>query len=104
MSRCGLAGINDVDDVMNEWHSFVSEQREKALVQIITEEKLKETETRAFIEGAFRDVTVASKRPVQTLTRYCLPYHALAAVAETVKQRKKPSSQNSRLSLNGFGT
>ncbi len=58
MSRCGLAGINDVDDVMNEWHSFVSEQCEKALVQIITEEKLKElkeTETRAFIEGAFRD-------------------------------------------------
>ena len=30
-------------------------QREKTLVQIITEEKLKENETWAFVEGAFRD-------------------------------------------------
>jgi type I restriction enzyme R subunit len=50
-----INGINDVDDVMNEWHSFVAEQREKALAQIIEEEKLKENETRAFVEGAFRD-------------------------------------------------
>ena len=53
-----VAIINDVDDVMNEWHSFVAEQREKALVQIISEEKLKDEETRAFIDGAFRDGTV----------------------------------------------
>lgn len=53
-----IAGINDVDDVMIEWHSFVAEQREKALVQIINEEKLKEAETRAFIEGSFRDGAV----------------------------------------------
>lgn len=53
-----INGINDVDDVMNEWHSFVAEQREKALVQIISEEKLKDEETRAFIDGAFRDGTV----------------------------------------------
>lgn len=102
MSRCGLAGINDVDDVMNEWHSFVSEQREKALVQIITKKSSKRLRPELLLREL--SVTVASKRPVQTLTRYCLPYHALAAVAETVKQRKKPSSKNSRLSLNVFGT
>ena len=33
---------------MNEWHSYVAEEREKALVALITEEKLKEEETRAF--------------------------------------------------------
>ena len=53
-----INGINDVDDVMNEWHSYVAEQREKALVQIIAEEKLKDEETRAFIDGAFRDGAV----------------------------------------------
>ena len=50
-----IAGINDVDDVMNEWHIFVAEEREKALAAIIDEEKLKDEETRAFIEGSFRD-------------------------------------------------
>ncbi len=58
-----IAGINDVDDVMIEWHSFVAEQREKALVQIINEEKLKEAETRAFIEGSFRDGAVKTTGP-----------------------------------------
>lgn len=41
-----IAGVNDVDDVMNEWHDFVAEQREKDLNQIIDEEKLKPEETR----------------------------------------------------------
>ncbi len=50
-----IAGINDVDDIMAEWHSFVIEQREEELSQIIEEEKLKEEETRVFISNAFRD-------------------------------------------------
>ena len=50
-----IAGINDVDDVMNEWHSFVGAAREKELTQIIQEEKLREPETRKFLENAFRD-------------------------------------------------
>ena len=50
-----INGINDVDDIMNEWHSYVAQEREKALVTLITEEKLKEKETRAFVAGAFRD-------------------------------------------------
>lgn len=50
-----IAGINDVDDVMEEWHGFVTEEREKELTQIIQDEKLKEPETRKFLENAFRD-------------------------------------------------
>ncbi len=50
-----IAGINDVEDIMAEWHSYVSEQREKELVTIITEEGLKEEETRKFISKSFRD-------------------------------------------------
>ena len=50
-----IAGINDVEDVMAEWHGFVAVEREKELAQIIQDEKLKETETRKFLENAFRD-------------------------------------------------
>ena len=50
-----IAGINDVDDVMDEWHEFVVEQRDYDLNVIITEEKLKPKDTRKFIENAFRD-------------------------------------------------
>lgn len=50
-----IAGINDVEDVMTEWHDYVAEKREEELVQIIKDEKLKESETRKFIENAFRD-------------------------------------------------
>lgn len=50
-----IAGINDVEDVMTEWYDYVVEKREENLVQIIKEEKLKEPETRKFIENAFRD-------------------------------------------------
>jgi type I restriction enzyme R subunit len=50
-----IAGINDVHDVMTEWHDYVAEKREEEIVQIIKDEKLKEPETRKFIENAFRD-------------------------------------------------
>lgn len=50
-----IAGVNDVDDILGEWNDFVAKEREKELVQIIKEEKLKEAETRRFIENAFRD-------------------------------------------------
>ncbi len=50
-----ISGINDVDDVMTEWRGFVAEERERELVQMIQEEKLKEPETRKFMENAFRD-------------------------------------------------
>ena len=50
-----IAGINDVDDVMNEWHEYVVAQRDHDLNAIITEEKLKPEDTRKFMENAFRD-------------------------------------------------
>ena len=40
---------------MAEWHGFVAVEREKELTQIIQDEKLKEPETRKFLENAFRD-------------------------------------------------
>ena len=50
-----IAGINDVEDVMNEWNDYVYHQREADLEQIIQEEKLKPEETRIFLENAFRE-------------------------------------------------
>ena len=50
-----IAGINDVEDVMNEWNEYVYKQREADLDQIIQEEKLKPEETRKFLENAFRE-------------------------------------------------
>ena len=50
-----INGINDVDDVMTEWHNYVVTMRENDLQIIIEEERLKPDETRKFIENAFRD-------------------------------------------------
>jgi type I restriction enzyme R subunit len=50
-----ISGINGVDDVMAEWHSYVADEKEKELTKIIQDEKLKEPETRKFVEKAFRD-------------------------------------------------
>ena len=50
-----IAGINDVDDIMIEWHEFVAEQKEKELAQIISQEGLKDAETRKFVDYSFRD-------------------------------------------------
>lgn len=53
-----IAGINEVDDVMLEWRAFVAEEKERQLSAIIKEEKLKDEETRKFMEASFRDGTV----------------------------------------------
>lgn len=50
-----IAGINDAEDVMAEWHGFVAQQREADLAAIIAVEKLKPTETRKFLENSFRE-------------------------------------------------
>lgn len=50
-----IAGINDIDDVIAEWHEYVAKQREEDLKEIIEKEKLKPEETRRFLENAFRD-------------------------------------------------
>ena len=48
-----IKGINEVDDVLNEWRSYVAEEKEKAIKTIIETENLKEPETRKFISTAF---------------------------------------------------
>lgn len=50
-----IAGINDVDDVMLEWQDYIVAQREKDLIIIIEQEKLKPDETRKFLENCFRE-------------------------------------------------
>ena len=50
-----LSGINDVEDVLSEWHDFVAAEKEKELSSIIAEEKLNEAETRKWVDNAFRD-------------------------------------------------
>ncbi|MCC8137929.1 MAG: type I restriction endonuclease subunit R [Clostridiales bacterium] len=50
-----IGSLNEVKDVMGEWQTYVAEERERELAQIISEEHLKEPETRRFIENAFRD-------------------------------------------------
>lgn len=50
-----IAGINDVDDVMSEWHDYVAREREHDLEIIIAEERLHPENTRKFLDNAFRD-------------------------------------------------
>jgi len=53
-----IKGINEVDDVLNEWRSYVTEEKEKAIKLIIETENLKEAETRKFISTAFETGSV----------------------------------------------
>ncbi len=50
-----IGSLNEVENVMGEWQTYVAEERERELAQIIREENLKEPETRKFVENAFRD-------------------------------------------------
>lgn len=50
-----LESINNSNDVVSEWNTFVDYQREADLARIIEAEKLKPEETRKFIEKAFED-------------------------------------------------
>ena len=47
--------VNVGDDVDGAWEEYVKQKKEEELVNIIKEEKLKESETRKFIENALRD-------------------------------------------------
>lgn len=50
-----IANINDVEDLLTEWRSFVAEEKEKELIEIIVGENLKEQEARKFIENSFKN-------------------------------------------------
>ena len=53
-----IATINTQTDVKRDWMKFVMRQKEDDLATLIADEKLKEEETRKYIEKAFRDGTV----------------------------------------------
>ena len=53
-----IATINAQTDVNSDWRKFVLEQKETDLTALIAEEKLKEEETRKYIDNAFRDGTL----------------------------------------------
>lgn len=50
-----IMNINDVEDVLEAWTQYVSAEKERELVKIISDENLKEDETRTFIRNAFRE-------------------------------------------------
>lgn len=53
-----ISRINTSTHVDDDWRKFVVEQKEADLAALITDEKLKEDETRRFINNAFRDGTL----------------------------------------------
>lgn len=50
-----IESVNVDTNVDEDWKTFVKEQKEKDILKLITEENLKETEARKFIDNAFRD-------------------------------------------------
>lgn len=50
-----IDGINEVSDVMGEWHEYVAKEKERQLNEIIKEENLKPEETYKYVENSFRD-------------------------------------------------
>ena len=50
-----IATINTQTDVNSDWRKFVLQQKETDLSALIADEKLKEEETRKYIDNAFRD-------------------------------------------------
>lgn len=50
-----LTGINEVDDVMADWHAYIAEEKEKEIKTLVGAEKLKETEAREFISNCLKD-------------------------------------------------
>ena len=53
-----IATVNAQTDVSTDWKKFVLQQKEADLTTLISEEKLKEEETRKYIDNALRDGTV----------------------------------------------
>jgi type I restriction enzyme R subunit len=50
--------VNASTHVTDDWRKFVQEKKEQDLSALIAEEKLKEEETRRFVDNAFRDGTL----------------------------------------------
>ena len=79
-----IAGVNDVEDVLNEWHDFVVQKREQELNTIIASENLNPSETRKYIENAFRDGEV--KTAGTDIDKIMPPVSRFGSSRETKKQ------------------
>lgn len=53
-----IATINTQTDVTKDWQKFVIEQKENDLSSLIADEKLKDEQTRRYMENAFRDGSI----------------------------------------------
>ena len=87
-----ISTVNAATDVDRDWQSYVQQQKQQELEQIIAEEKLKPAEAQRFVANAFRDG--ALKTTARILTRSCRPSPALAAA--TARKRRKRSSKGLR--------
>lgn len=47
--------VNDFNNIQDEWHQYIFEEKEKELSKIIDEEKLNSEQTRKFIQHSFED-------------------------------------------------
>ena len=83
-----ISTVNAATDVDRDWQSYVQQQKQQELEQIIAEEKLKPAEAQRL--SPTRSATARSKRPARILTRSCRPSPALAAA--TARKRRKRSS------------
>jgi type I restriction enzyme R subunit len=53
-----ISRINTSSAVDEDWINFVAEQKEKDIAELIADEKLKDSETRKFLDNSFRDGTL----------------------------------------------
>ena len=82
--------VNAATDVDRDWQSYVQQQKQQELEQIIAEESPRRRNALLPMHSA----TVRSKRPARILTRSCRPSPALAAA--TARKRRKRSSSGLR--------
>lgn len=66
-----------VGDTSDDWAAFIAQRREAELAELIETEKLKETETRAFVADAFRDGAIPTAGT--TITQILPPTSRFAA-------------------------
>lgn len=89
-----ISKVNDVDEVMTEWHKFVYEQREKDLNIIINDEKLDPELTRKFLDNSFKDGEI---KVVGTDIDRILP--PISRFGENSRSQKKKGVINKLLSF-----
>ena len=84
--------VNAATDVDRDWQSYVQQQKQQELEQIIAEEKLKPAEAQRFVANAFRDGALKTTGTILTRSSRLSP----ALAAATARKRRKRSSSGLR--------